>query len=133
MIQILTLAVRVLHAVLLGERDITSTQVFFGLTASAHNSMPWLEGGGRPHRGRPDALILDAPLWHHWPQVLIWAPFQASIFYVLAAWTRSEPLVQSHLKGIATQQVFRRACLCGTDVMCWVTFWPAWIHGISPW
>ena len=122
-----------LHAVLLGETDITSTQVFFGLTVSAHNSMPWLERGGRPHPGRPDSLILDAPLWHHWPQVLIWVPFQASIFYVLAAWTQSEPLVQSYLKGIATQQVFRRACLRGSDVMCWVIPWPAGTQSISSW
>ena len=98
-IHILTLAVCMLHTVLSGERDITSTQVFFGCTVSAHNSMPWLERGGRPYPGRPDALILDAPLWHHWPQVLIWVPFQASIFYVLAAWTQSEALVQSHLEG----------------------------------
>ena len=64
-------------------------QIFLAFTVSAHNSVPWLEGG-RPRPGRPDALILDAPLWHHWPQLLIWLPFQASIFYLLFAWGDSE-------------------------------------------
>ena len=65
-------------------------QVFFAFTLAAHNSMPWLTKG-RPHPGRPDALILDAPVWHHWPQLLIWLPFQGSIIYLLSAWAASEP------------------------------------------
>ena len=64
-------------------------QVFFAFTVSAHNSMPWLTKG-RPHPGRPDPLILDAPLWHHWPEMLIWLPFQASIIYLLSAWAASK-------------------------------------------
>ena len=63
-------------------------QVFFAFTVSAHNSMPWLTKG-RPHPGRPDPLILDAPLWHHWPEMLIWLPFQGSIIYLLSAWAAS--------------------------------------------
>lgn len=63
-------------------------QVFFAFTVAAHNSMPWLTKG-RPHPGRPDALILDAPVWHHWPPLLIWLPFQASIIYLLSDWAAS--------------------------------------------
>ena len=65
--------------------------MFFAFTVSAHNAMPWLRKG-KPHPGRPDPLILDAPLWHHWPEMLIWLPFQASIIYLLFAWAASRSL-----------------------------------------
>ncbi len=64
-------------------------QVFCAFTISAHNAIPWFKNG-KPHPGRPDALILDAPVWHHWPQLLIWLPFQASILYFLFAWGDSK-------------------------------------------
>jgi hypothetical protein len=38
--------------------------------------------GGKLAPVRPDPLLLDAPLLAvHWPKLLLWAPFQASIFY----------------------------------------------------
>ena len=69
--------------------ELCAVQIFFAFTVSAHNSVPWLERG-KPRPGRPDALILDAPIWHHWPQLLLWIPFQASIFYLLFAWGDSK-------------------------------------------
>ena len=71
-------------------------QVFVAFTVAAHNSMPWLTKG-KPHPGRPDMLILDAPLWHHWPQLLVWLPFEASILYLISAWADSKPLARAVL------------------------------------
>ena len=81
--------------------------MFFAFTVSAHNSMPWLTKG-RPHPGRPDPLILDAPLWHHWPEMLIWLPFQASIIYLLSAWAASGSL--------SWEQELRVYALCDSEL-----------------
>lgn len=54
---------------------------------------------------RPDPILLDAPLLTvHWPKLLLWAPFQASILYDfikqmignpgVASWEHAGPLMR---------------------------------------
>ena len=102
-------------------------QIFLAFTVSAHNSVPWLERG-RPRAGRPDALILDGPVWHHWPQLLLWLPFQASIFYLLFSWSISKLPTQCSCQCKAalpalTVAVFTLLSWRGPQDHDWVLHW----------
>ena len=49
--------------------------VFLSYLINAHDTTPWM---GAP-LGRPDPLVMDAPIAFHWPKLLLWAGVEGSV------------------------------------------------------